>query len=409
MATGPFTPRTLIILGATAGLAFAGYLALSIFGDLLGPTGSAGPHAFSRSAIGHRAFLEILQDLDFPAVIGRRRSGRRVGNHGLLVVAEPAPTFQGGVMTATMTDQARDTLVVLPKHWVPYDARDGDTVTGSRLFPEKQVATLLSHLDLAGDVRRDSGPVLLTRTPWPGLAIDIDDLQTIRSDDLTPVVATGNGIVFGALRTGGRTVWVLSDPDLIANHGLGRGDNGVLAVRLVEHAYQGGPIVIDETIHGFALDPSFARQLFKPPLAAATYAGLAAIAVFLWAAALRFGPPLRRRDAIGAGKDGLIENTAHLLDYGGYHASIARRYALGLVADAARRLHVPANTVGAARIAWLDRVGEARHTGERLQTLMAELDRLSQRGTAGRHAATALANRFYRWKRELTDGTGADS
>ncbi len=408
-ATGPFSQRTAMILAATAGLAFLGYLALYIFGDLLGPGRSAGHHTFSQSAIGHHAFLQTLQRLGLPASIGRRQSGRRVGDNGLLIIAEPSPSTQGGVMAATMTGQVRVALVVLPKRWVPFGERDGDRVTGNGLYSERRIQNLLDRLGMPSVVHRSSSPQRAVRSPWPHLTLDVDNLQTLNAVNLTPVISTKDGVVFGFKNTGSRTIWFLSDPDLIANHGLGRGDNGVLAVRMVEHAYRGGPIVIDETVHGFTLDPSFVRQLFKPPLSAATFAAMAAIAFFLWSAAFRFGPPARRAGELGAGKEGLIENTAHLLDYGGFHASIARRYAMGLVTDAARRLHAPADAVAERRIAFLDRIGKARRTTEQLKTLMADLDRLNERSHAGRHAVMVVANRFYRWRQELIDGAGDNS
>ena len=84
---------------------------------------------------------------------------------------------------------------------------------------------------------------------------------------------------------------VLSDPDMLSNHGLAHAGNPTAALAMLsELDRDGGPVVIDETLHGYGREPSVYRSLFDFPMLLATLQVALTVGVLLWAGMARFGP-----------------------------------------------------------------------------------------------------------------------
>ena len=128
--------------------------------------------------------------------------------------------------------------------------------------------------------------------PKPDLPSPVQLIK--QSAHLEPLVTLGGDVLFGrVLPSDERStsdVYVLSDPDLIATHGLVRGDNATLAVSIVERLRPGGGgVVFDETLHGGDVRPSLWREVFRPPLVFATGSAFFAGLVLVAAGLGRFG------------------------------------------------------------------------------------------------------------------------
>ena len=52
---------------------------------------------------------------------------------------------------------------------------------------------------------------------------------------LIPIVSSPEGILLGELGRADGRVLVLADPDILATHGLGKGDNANLAFRIIDN------------------------------------------------------------------------------------------------------------------------------------------------------------------------------
>src|SRR5262249_56525747 len=92
---------------------------------------SSGPDAFSRSALGHRAFLDLARGRGIPVLVSRHDSARRAGTGGVLVLAEPRLESDQSPRARRMEAilaAAHTVLLVLPK-WTGRDdpARPGCT------------------------------------------------------------------------------------------------------------------------------------------------------------------------------------------------------------------------------------------------------------------------------------------
>src|SRR5262249_36525356 len=84
----------------------------------------------------------------------------------------------------------------------------------------------------------------------------------------------------------GRELYVLTDPDLIENHGLDDGDNAAVAMRMIDALLPpGGVVVLDETLHGLARPPSLWRELTEMPWWPMTASAVVALAALVWSRA----------------------------------------------------------------------------------------------------------------------------
>ena len=388
-----------------------------------------GPGAYSSSALGHAGLYELLRRLGRPAwqAAGNARA-LAAGHDGVWIIAEPALRHidKGEAMQWRAAPRA---LLVLPKRYGRPDPARLAWIYYQSLLPLAEVESVLKLL---------GARISLERCPWPAeWPINISDFtpsasgsgpehgsergerhgpaqaQLMRSALLRPLVACAEGILLGELNFGGGKLWVLSDPDPLANHGLGRGENAAFALALLDKlAERGGgaapdyaPLVFDETVHGFELEQgSPLRLLFRLPFLPVTLLTCASACMFLLAASGRFGGARALPPVLGFGQSALIDNGARLLDYGGHHAAILKRYARLAFRGAASALHAPPGLEEAALAAWLDRIGKARGLKSSCAALLRGIDGIRGKDAAAARALFAKAWDMYNWKEEILYG-----
>lgn len=402
-----FSPRLLIAWIAAAALTFAAtlYFMGGGGGDESSGGRPTGTSTFSRSAVGYAGIAELLQQLGMNVVRSRYNSRAKVAEDGVLVVAEPLATFQTGVATGELLE-AKRVLLILPK-WQgrPSRTHPGWIATADLVPEVLSRATLGLALPRAELVRRERVDAWSVNAlgPLPAIAAPV---QLVRDRGLTPLVGTVDGMLLGERREHGRRLWVLSDPDVIANHGLVRGDNAAFAVALIT-ALRGakGDVVFEETVHGYVTRPTHPMKLlFQFPFVFAAAQGALAVALLLWATVARFGAPQAPPPPLAAGKLGLIQNAAKLLDFAGHHPAMVQRYVQATLREVAQQLHAPRGLSDAALIEWLRRVGEAR--GVTADCGEIYRDAVEQAGLrrGGLAKIDAVARAIHQWKGEIIDG-----
>ena len=402
--TPVFSSRAVFWLIAIGILSFAGAAFVFVFGERIEPGRSAGPHAFSTSAIGHQGLVRTLRRLGVPVVVSRNASAEKASQDALLVVTEPP----GG-------DEARldellgapTVLLVLPKWRGAAHALRPGWVSSIELRPREEVEALLRQALPDAAVRRARGTVAFDRRRFD-IAPTLDAPQLLVSDHVTPIVASDEGVLIGELDLGVQTLWVLSDPDLLSNRGLGRGDNAVLAVRMIEALRPpDGAVIFDATLHGFQRTQSVWREAFTFPFVLVTVQLVATVVVLMWAGTGRFGAPVPAERALAPGKTGLIDNTASLFQGGDRGREIMSRYLTAMTRDVARQLHAPPGLDEAEQIAWFDRVGRARGVQAPFGSLNRTIRDLIDRGYVADMRLVQAARQLYQWKREMTHGAGS--
>jgi hypothetical protein len=381
----PFSQRTLLTLIAVGALGFVVMAYLMIAGeDTRGWQASA--TTTSRSAVGYRAFTELLRRFDVEPVAP---SETRLVRESLRIVLAPqTPQEVREILQAT----TRPVLIVLPK-WHTRAPPLSDRVADAQLRTIEGVQAMARAIADDATILRPEA-VGAWRTEGVQGAPQLTHPQLVRSAKLCPVVSSPEGMLIARLCARPQ-VAVLADPDLLANYGLWRGDNAVLAMSLVARLRSGdGPVVALEAARDRPSHDIW-QLAMSPPFALVTFSALVAVGIALWAAATRFGPPADEPQPPPAGVFALIDVAARLLRDRSDGGRLLRRYADLAVLDLGRRLKAPAQLQGPAEIGpWLG--GAPTY-----QELVRAIDTIAP---GDRAATVAAAARLHRWREDLLNG-----
>ncbi|MSU88108.1 hypothetical protein GE300_00585 [Rhodobacteraceae bacterium 2CG4] len=177
-----------------------------------------------------------------------------------------------------------------------------------------------------------------------------------------PELSAGPGHLLIRCDRGGGPVWLLSDPDLINNHGLRLAGNADAAAQLLTRIAGGGPILIDTTNHIFTLAdaPAVRRRgwadlarFFAWPHVLAWFGLGALTALLLWRSWVRFGPAqVLYDDRPGAARSVSIAAKARILRMAGNDPRLFAAHVENRLRRVERRLFGQAGSAEpAARIA----------------------------------------------------------
>jgi hypothetical protein len=410
MSAEAASPRLIVLWIAMATLIFAVALWLAARGDNGVGMDPIGPSTDSRSALGYAGIADILDQIGTPVIRSRSRSRDRLGDGGVLVIAEPRVTPQNEAAVRKLID-ARTVLLILPKWEGAASATRPGWIERAEIAPDLAPDLAFELTGVVGEAYRGPPPTAWDRNlvgPKPAVA---GIFQFVRSKKLKPIVASGDRILVGEVRRkDGRRIWVLADPDVIDNVGLSNPGNAAFAVALIGKMRQGeGPVVFDEAIHGVAgTTPSLIGLLFHFPMVTATLGAMVATGLLLWAAMPRFGAPAEPEPALESGKIGLIANTAALLSRPGDRRLMLRRFAEVTMQEVAARLHAPRGLSPPALGEWLARAGRARGVAVDGLVMLDMATAMAESGPSAPGQLARLAQDITRWKREMIDGPAGD-
>ncbi len=369
-------------------------------------------NTYSPSYIGHTGIAKLLQQLGIPVVQSRSGSVRK-SSDGLLVIAEPLTKF-GAVSPLYKLMHAEKILFVLPKWDAVKDTKHNGWAKTVRLKSMFEVGMSLNFAISKGTIERATKV-----EKWITNVFNIDPkittpVQLIKSDKLTPLIASDKGILLGELVTDERTIWVLSDPDVISNHGLGKDGkrNAVLAVKVFQklRGKDSGKVVFDETIHDyFTTTRSPLHILFEFPFSLIALQALAAIALLLWATMGRFGAPQKAPPPLTAGKQGLLDNIARLSEFAGHQRLIVQRYVEASIRDTAKQVHAPKGLSDEELAKWMQRMSQAKGVETDNIEILNRTNRLIGQESRDLRDYIELARSIYRWKQEILNGRSKHS
>lgn len=399
-----FSRRVLIPWALAAVAVFAVALYLMAHGDS-DASDSVGPIVESRSALGFAGIADVLEQLGTPVIHTRYRSRDRLGDGGVLVIAE-ARLDPRSLTAAGKLLNAKAVLVILPK-WVGAESDDHRGWIGkAELAPTYVVQMALDLVDTEAEFERGPGNDRWDHNTIGPRPVVATPMQFIKSDKLRPVVARGKQILVGELERKGQRIFVLSDPDVISNHGLENPANAAFAVALIGKLRTGdGPVVFDEALNSAAGNgPNIMNHLLQPPLLPGTLLAIVAAILLLWATMPRFGAADPPAPALESGKRGLIDNIASLIGFSGRRPLVVARFVEATIQDVARQLHAPRGLAGDELTAWLDRVGRARGVTADCAPSVEQANELAMAKRADPAVLVSLAQTISRWKQEIIDG-----
>lgn len=398
---GAFSKRTLYLLVSVGLISLLFGFGLAIFGGKSSSPPTADSNSYSKSALGHHAFLKFLRSLDVPMVTSQHDSGTKAQD-ALAVLLEPLVHDENRQDARGIVDASESVFLVLPKWHGEPDPDDPNRVSSVSLLSSEEVIDALMLLDEQASLNRPRRLGKMHPNEHETRAPSIQAPQLLRSYALEPIVAFDEGILFGKLPY--RDVYILSDPDILNNHGLDNGDNALLVAQLIDIARDGRSIVVDETLHGFLRKPDMWLALFEMPFVLVTIQVLLCVLLLLWSGTARFGNPLKRKPALAQGSAFLIGNTARLMRLGGHSGLALARYQRVTVREVARRLHAPRGMPLVKLYGWLEHVESNRSVRRPLASVVKEIDDLVAQKSPDGAALLAAARSLYQWKEEILHG-----
>ncbi len=413
-----FSRRTLFWLVLIGGLSFVGAFVASIYQDKIAQLSSYGANSYSESAIGHKAFTKLLKGMGFRVRISRQlRSGFNFSD--VKLVLEPAS--EKGLEDALSGFSGVGSLIVLPKWQAYQDPVERQWIKLTELRDPSQVEGIIDYV--SSDIQLVRGDLETTAEnfTWGSEIFSLDQQPSIiapqlisgDSELIRPLVYNESGVLLAEIIKPGflydidRT-WILSDPDILSNHGLDNGGNAEFIISILNELTLNkvGGIIVDETSHGYNFEPSLWRKMLEFPFAVVTLLFVCSVLVLVWSSMSRFGAPEKTGKAYQSGKEFLIGNTAELLAFGGHGALMLRHYVERSLQSVANSLHAPKSLEEHELLQWLDRVGQARGVtlsgGEAFRE--AELQFTAQ--SFNILSAIKAAQNVHRWKQEMLHGTG---
>jgi hypothetical protein len=395
-----FSPKVLLGWTVAVAAAFALSIYLLAFGSGDTQRNAVGPSAYSRSAVGYAGLAELLRQVGIPVI--KARSGDVVSTGSkLLILAEPP------LITAQYAfGDADRVLVILPK-WRGYRSPShSGWISEANLLPIAFSDQTVEKAGASGKTARVVRPPRWT-TDMLGVTPQLELLvQVIRDTKLTPIVAAGNEVLVGEQVERNRRIWILSDPDMVSNHGLFTGRNAEFAIRLINALRPArGEVVFDESVHGYRAPSSNPLTLMLQfPFVIVTIELLAASALLLWATMPRFGLPLPAPEMLAAGKQSLIGNAAILLRYSRHPEIIIASYLRSTIRSVAQELRSPPGLDWPGMVEWLARVGASRGVAVDLRHLVRRAEDLVTSGPGNGRIPAEIARDAHRWKREILHG-----
>jgi hypothetical protein len=339
----PFSATTMLLVIAVGVTAFIAMLVLGAYAPDLRSSRNGGTHALSNAATGFSGLVRLAEQTGRNPLIVR--SQEELKDEDLAVITPD----HGSIDLSSIVERRgpRATLLVLPKWDTNSDEDRAGWVRVSGLLPAADPARALYPATPLW-IRRERGNHEALKTVPFGAPSDLQFLapaivQWMSSDQLSPVISDAQGhIVLGELK--GRRFYILADPDLLNNHGMGDERQARAALALLDYLNSTGAnsILFDVTANGLGRSRSPLKLAFDVPFLAVTLTIFAAMLLAGWQALFRFGPVRRRPRAIAFGKAALVDNSAALFRKAGRQSHLGGRY-VDLICDRAVRLfHLPA-------------------------------------------------------------------
>ena len=416
---GGFSRRALGWIVASVVISFVAFVLLANFGADLDQRPNPDANTFSHSALGHRALAGLLRSAGLGVVSRQAAGGRRRGaapspgaggagpGEGLATPGGPAPGGPG--------ERGDPLVVVLPK-WDAGEPQKGkpEWLGTVSLRPVGQVARVVPSWEIRSFRRSTPGasplaPLRVDRQVRIAAAGSADRHGAGAAPGAGPGAGAPDRLLGGLLaarrpKTAARPQIVLiADPDLLNNHGLGRGENAAAVYRLFAEGLDATGVVFDETIHGFNRTPGLLAEALRFPMVLGVLQGLLLLGIVLWAGMSRFGKPLPAPAGGAAGKEVLIGNTAELLARGGHVGDSLGRYFHQTTRAVAAHYFLPADLPESERLARLQRLTGGRGGKLSLAVLEREINLLPD-GRRAEAQAARIARQLHQWRVEMTNG-----
>lgn len=332
--------------------------------------------ALQRSASGFNGLVSWLRSNDVEARSFRGGARLTEGTIGLRILPlfdvdlkadQETPTTRAEVIGQTTEKDMElwifeekissvPTLVILPK-WRA-GMRMLEVAHKDLLIPVQELNRLLSQIGIpVGRLRRDPGGFADVGHALSGedLRVGVLHTQTLRQTGCKTLLGLEDAQLLVECKAfDGNTFWVLSDPDVMNNHGLSRSENAAAALTVVETFDLSLPVIVDHTNRFLTVEEGyyggnnyerdwddFAR-MFVWPFTMIWIAFFFLGALVLWRAFTRYGPLARiYEDEPRASKEISIAAKARLLRLSNHDGALLEAHIKARLAQLASDLLGP--------------------------------------------------------------------
>jgi hypothetical protein len=322
-----FNPLTTLLVIGVGTVAFIAMLILGAYAPDLRSGHNGGSHALSNAATGFSGLVRLAEQTGRNPVVVRAEPD--LDSEDLAVVTpEDAGTNLNKILSAR---GPRATLIVFPK-WLtaPDPSHTGWVHVAALLDPDVPQGVLAPLYKLKIVRTKGHGEPLRNLDPTTSLSVRFVApavVQSVSGASLKPIITTPNGAILLA-KVGDRPLYVLSEPDLLNNHGMGSERQAASALALLDYLNSTGAksVLFDVTANGLGRSRSPLKLAFDAPFLAVTLTIFVAMLLAAWQALVRFGPVGRRERAIAFGKAALVDNSAALIRKAGREPRLGSRY-----------------------------------------------------------------------------------
>ncbi|MCB9640521.1 MAG: hypothetical protein H6728_03460 [Myxococcales bacterium] len=334
--------------------------------------------SYSRNAIGHRAFFEVLKKLKITPLRYRKEQGLANVQAPLFLIMPDL----GGALTASserfrrkepsakqniqkekeeMRERLQNalskrinagfqTVIVLPKWELVFSRRT--RILEAKLlensFVQHYLEQLLPKSFPKPQTDRDDhrGEQAWPRPKGESLTIDTPFAQFFRLKKESPWrVWLGQRdkamvLSYTPKQAGSGTLWLIADPDPISNFRMQLADHSYIFYTLIRDALKTDTIVLDEVSHGHGKKFSLRDELARFPNILLSIHACLLLFLAAWLGWIRFGVPLVPKPHPLRGPKEVLAITSRVLADGKRRHALVASYILCLLEDTAQRLEL---------------------------------------------------------------------
>ncbi|TNE49066.1 MAG: hypothetical protein EP343_14460 [Deltaproteobacteria bacterium] len=428
-----FASRTSWLLACVSGFLVLLAVVMALYGQKRYDTSATPKHSYSNHVLGHKALTSFLRQFNINVV--RMHSPRRlVHAKAPLFLIEPIGrlTFDNKTISLSHVvkqrlDAGLSTVLVMNKWNRTRGPGKGDTYRRvssvsiefalNQMLPKtlsQQMSVFQERIERKSDGKKLEWTSLKeVWNPTGELASRKDQAQLSLSvagpqffSVLTPenwevLLGQRNRALLLRYRNAqGGSLLLLSDPDLIHNFNLQRGENSVALLGMVRDVLKADTILVDEVFHNQVKQFSLARELGRFPRSLLVIHGLLLWLLFVWAGSRRFGKPVQLEQARQHGPKEVIEITSWVLVCGQKPSRLASLYVRRVLEDLAERLGL--GHMGTPRqLEQIDTLAERWGTPPEAADLYNKAVALNQRQRASWSEVMRLVRRAWSFREKL--------
>jgi hypothetical protein len=240
-----------------------------------------------------------------------------------------------------------------------------------------------------------------------------DVIQLLKPDRdivMEPIVYTPDGILVARFENLNLVIYLVTDPDVANNHGLGLGNNADFILKVVKNIYRqegltGDMSILDFDVTDFLTADNqnpFFGPLLEYPYFVITLLTILTALIFFAAVGQRFGGLGHFSHEVGFGKTKLIDNSAKLMARPNLLPYALEAYQKMTIQWAEKTFHAPSQSE-IDSLLWLDKVAAAKGLETNLTSIVAMGQRA--RNLKSNEAMISCALKLYKFRKELESGS----